>query len=480
MLFRSATHLVADLIAERISPTELTEASLNQISLLNPAVNAIVTLNQHAMQDAENLENARASGNPPGPLYGLPVGIKEVTPVAGVRTTFGSSLFSDHIPEKDAVIVNRLRKAGAIIIGKTNCPEFAAGANTWNDVFGYTRNPWNLALSAGGSTGGGAAALATGMIALAEGTDLGGSLRVPAAFCGLIGMRTSPGLIPTSPTPYLWDAFHIEGPMARTVEDLALMLQAVSGKSDASPLHQPTAGRDFLAAVENANLKGQRVAYCCDIAGIGIDDEIEKVCHRAAMEMRQTGIQVDEIDMDLSFMRQPFQILRGYWFVSRFYEFLDRIDEFGINVRNNLKAGLKITMTDLAQAEQARSRAWLLLKDFFEKYDLLLTPCVAVPPFPVEQNYPDTIGGREMETYIDWIAPTFVLSFLDLPVLSAPAGLDTNRLPVGMQIVGPPMGEERVLAFARFFQEANDIGMPELAGRQTLDGKSSSRNQTYK
>ncbi len=456
----SATE-IRNLIAQKeLSTVEVIEASLQQIEKYNKKINAVVTLNESALDDAKKLQSQNGE---PGLLFGLPVGIKDVTPVAGLRTTFGSPLFADNIPKQDALVVQRLRKTGAIILGKTNCPEFAAGGHTWNDVFGVTRNPWNPDLSPGGSTGGGAAALATGMIALSDGTDLGGSLRIPASFCGIVGLRPSPGLVPSYPSDYLWDNLHIPGPMARTVEDVALMLQAVCGQSPLSPLYQPTKDRDFVTPVSQGIPKGLKVAYCKDVAGIGIDEDIEIVCHNAAFELSQAGVEVEEIHLDLSFARQPFLTLRGYNFVSHFAKYLDNIDQFGINVSNNLKAGLKLKPEDLGAAEQARSKLWNLFRDFFKKYDHLLTPCMAVPPFPVEQNYPETIAGKKMETYVDWIAPTFVLSLTGLPVASVPCGLDTNGLPVGMQVVGKPLGEEAVLTFAKLIQEAFPIGLPDLS-----------------
>src|SRR5206468_2346675 len=233
----------------------------------NPAVNAVVTLNPRALDDAGALELRLVRREEVGLLAGLPVGIKDVTPVAGLRTTYGSPLYRDHVPTEDALVVQRLRAAGAIILGKTNCPEFAAGGNTFNEVFGRTRNPWDPTRSAGGSTGGGAAGLASGMIALAEGTDLGGSLRIPASFCGIVGLRPSVGLVPTHPTDWLWDDLQVTGPMARSAEDVALMLQAVAGPSEFSPLTQPIDGRDFVGAVQAGSGTGLRIAYCPDIAG---------------------------------------------------------------------------------------------------------------------------------------------------------------------------------------------------------------------
>ena len=235
------------------------------------------------------LDRRIAQGETAGPLCGLPVGIKDVTPVAGLRTTYGSPIYADHVPDEDAVVVTRLRNAGAIILGKTNCPEFAAGGNTFNEVFGRTRNPWNTSRSAGGSTGGGAAALASGMIALAEGTDLGGSLRIPASFCGIVGLRPSVGLVPTYPTDWAWDTLQVTGPMARTAEDVAMMLQAICGPANWSPLRQPAQGRDFVAAVTAGVGPGARIAYCADPARIGIDATIEQRCRDAAFGLTDHG-----------------------------------------------------------------------------------------------------------------------------------------------------------------------------------------------
>jgi amidase len=459
----SATELRRLLLSHDLSPVEVVEGALARIEELNGTVNAIVTINERALDDARLLELRRREYA--GLLYGLPVGIKDVTPVAGLRTTFGSQLYRDNVPQEDALVVQRLRKADAIIIGKTNTPEFAAGGNTFNEVFGRTRNPWNLERSAGGSTGGGAAALATGMIALAEGTDLGGSLRIPASFCGVVGLRPSPGLVPTYPTDYIWDTLQVTGPMARTAEDVALMLQAVCGPSPLSPLAQPWSGRDFIGAVERGPRRGLRVAYCRDVAGIGIDEAIETVCRESVFELKQAGVHVEEVSLDLSGARPAFLALRGLWFVTHMYPRLDKVERCSANVVNNVRAGLELTTKDLAAAEQMRGEVWHRMRRLLERYDHLVTPCMAVPPFPVERNFPETIAGEAMKTYVDWIAPTFVLSLAGLPIASVPCGLDAEGLPVGLQIVGPPQGEETVLALASRMQEANPIGLPAVGAK---------------
>jgi amidase len=458
-----AAHEIARRVrAREVSPVEVLDACMARVERHNPLLNAVVTLNPGARDDAAELERRMARGEDPGPLAGVPVGIKDVTEVAGVRTTYCSPLFADHVPAEDAEVVRRLRAAGAIILGKTNTPEFAAGGNTFNAVFGLTRNPWNPERSAGGSTGGGAAGLATGMFGLAQGTDLGGSLRIPASFCGVVGLRPSVGLVPTWPQEYIWDPMQVTGVMGRTAEDVALGLQAVAGPSDLAPLAQPVDGRDFAAAVRGADVRGRRFAYCRDIGGIGIDADVERVCREAAFALREAGAVVEEIDLDLSYARKPFLALRGYWFVAQLYPHLDRLEEFGVNVANNMRAGLAVTMTELGAAEQARRRIWEDFRALFGQFDHLLTPTMAVPPFPVEENFPRTVGGREMETYVDWLAPTFVLSMTGLPVASVPAGVDSAGMPVGLQIVAPPRGEERALAAAGIVQQLRPMPRPRL------------------
>ena len=452
----SASELRRRIAAREVTVVEYVEACLERVAQLNPTLNAIVTLNPDVLQDAAQLDRRIKKGEDPGPLCGLTVGIKDVTPVAGLRTTFGSPIYADHVPKEDALIVRRLREAGAVILGKTNCPEFAAGANTFNEVFGRTRNPWDTTKSAGGSTGGGAAALATGMIALAEGTDLGGSLRIPAAFCGITGLRPSVGLVPTHPTDWVWDTLQVTGPMARTAEDMALMLQTIAGPAEHSPFAQPIDERDFVRGARGAR-RNLRLAYCPDIAGIGVDADVERVCRDAAFALADKGAVVEEVALDLSAARPAFLSLRGLWFVTQMFSRLHMQDRFGPNVGNNVRSGLEVTSREIAAAEAYRGHLWHQFRQFFNEYDHLLTPCVAVPPFPVEQNYPDTIAGKSMKTYIDWIAPTFVLSLTGLPSASVPAGVDSSGMPVGLQIAGGQFGEEDVLSIAGQIQRLRPL-----------------------
>src|SRR5438093_9807937 len=350
---RSACELAQLVRSREVSPVAVLDACLERLERFNPTLNAVVTVNERARDDARELERRLTKGETPGLLCGLPVGIKDVTAVKGLRTTFGSPLYRDFVPAEDALVVQRLRAAGAVILGKTNTPEFAAGGNTFNEVFGRTRNPWNPALSAGGSTGGGCAALATGMIALAEGTDLGGSLRIPASFCGVVGLRPSVGLVPTYPRDWPWGPLQVTGPVARTATDAALMLQAVCGPSPLAPLAQPVAGRAFVRAVAAGLARGLRVAYCPDVAGIGIDPAIEDGCRRAACGLEQLGAGVEGVQLDLAFARPAFLALRGLWFVAQMHPRLDQLHRLGPNVANNVKSGLGTTTREFAAADAA-------------------------------------------------------------------------------------------------------------------------------
>lgn len=461
---RSATELARLIATSAVSPVEVLEAHLETTARLNPHVNAVCTLDaDQAMKTARALERRIMAGEVVGALAGLPTGIKDVTPTAGIRTTYGSPLYADHVPNEDAAVVTQLRQADAIIVGKTNTPEFAAGANTVNRVFGATRNPWDLDKSVGGSTGGGAAALASGMIALAEGTDFGGSLRVPAAFCGMVGLRPTAGLIPSHPVPTPWDVGRVHGPMARTAEDVALMLDAVTGLSDLSPISTPPpwkSVREAMAAAPGA--QGLRLVYSPDIAGVGVDPEIDGVCRAAARGLADAGATVIESEFSLADGADAYQALRGLWMVTNYFGHLDNLDKLFANLRGNIESGLKLTARDLAAAEQKRAELWHRCRALFAGADLLLTPTAPVAPFPVTQNYPDTIAGNKMATYIDWIAPTFLVTLCGLPGISAPCGRTKAGLPVGLQIVGPRFSEPRLLALAKLVQEAKPLGFSPL------------------
>jgi amidase len=465
-LVRQSARELARLIRTRaVSPLDVLDAHLAAIKALNPKLNAVVTLaEEQARDNAQRAEQAVMTGEPLGALHGLPVGIKDITQTAGIRTTFASPLLKDNVPSEDEEVVRRLKAAGAIVLAKTNTPEFACGANTNNALFGPTRNPWNPALSPAGSSGGSAVAVATGMTALAQGTDYGCSIRIPAAFCGIVGIRPTPGLIPSYPKPLAWDPGEVHGPLARDAEDAALMLDAMVGFSRISPISVAPPWQSALAELQRReDIKRLRIAYVSDIAGIGVEAEIDATCRDAAAALSKLGAHVDHIEFDASAGRAPYQTWRGFWMVGRQYERLAQIDAFGPNLKGNVEAGLKLTASDFAAAEETRMAMFDRFHKLFERFDVLLTPAAPVKPYPVEMNFPDTINGKSFENYIDWIAPAYLITLVSLPAATAPAGLSQDGLPIGMQIVAPRFEEPLILRVARLIHRASNVGRPPLA-----------------
>ena len=465
-LVRKSARELARLIAARaVSPVEVLDAYLAVIAALNPKLNAIVTLAADQARDAaKRAENAVMKGEPLGPLHGLPIGVEDVTPTAGIRTTLASPLFKDYVPAGNAEAVCRLKAAGAIVLAKTNTPEFGCGANTTNALFGLTRNPWNPALSPAGSSGGSAVAVAAGMLPIAQGTDFGCSIRIPAAFCGIVGIRPTPGLTPSRPLHLPWDPGQVHGPLARDAEDAALFLDAIVGFSRLSPISVAPPWRSALAELERGDdIKGLRVAYVSDIAGIGVEAEIDSICRDAAATLAERGAQVEQIEFDASDGRAAYQTWRGFWMVGQQYERLAQIDQFGANLRGNVEAGLKLNSLDFAVAEHKREEMFQRFRKLFERYDVLLTPAAPIKPYPVEKNFPDRINGRRFENYIDWIAPAYLITLMSLPAATAPAGLSQDGLPVGMQIVAPRFEEPLILRVARLIHQASAVGWPPIA-----------------
>ena len=459
---KTAVELASLIAREEVGPVEVLDSHLAAISRVNPKLNAIVTLVADAAREqAREAEAAVLRGDKLGALHGLPVVIKDITPTKGIRTTYGSPLFKDNVPSEDAEVVRRLKAAGAIVLGKTNTPEFGAGANTFNEVFGVTRNPWNPALSPAGSSGGSAVAVATGMAPLAQGTDFGCSIRMPASFCGIVGIRPTPGLTPNWPMPLAWDPGQVHGTLARTAEDAALMLDAIVGFSRISPISVAPPWASARAIVAKANdAKGLRIAYVSDIAGIGLEPEIDAICRAAAMSLRDAGAIVDEIAFDISDGKSPYQAWRGLWMVGQQFANLDRLEEFGVNLKGNVKAGLKVSPLDFAACEQKRAQLFQRFAKFFEQYDLLITPQSPVKQFPVEMNFPTLINGRKLENYTDWIAGSFLITLMSLPGGSVPAGQTSDGLPVGIQVVGPRFEEPLILSVMKIVQQTCPVGWP--------------------
>jgi amidase len=459
---KSAIELASMLRARAVGPVEVLDAHLAAIARLNPHLNAIVTLAADQARDAAVRAEARImAGEPTGPLEGLPFGVKDVTETAGIRTTYGSPLHADFVPTEDAEVVRRLKAAGAILLGKTNTPEFATGANTVNAVFGATCNPWNPALSPAGSSGGSAVAVASGMLPLAQATDFGASIRIPAAFCGIVGIRPTPGLTPNHPMPLGWDPGQVHGPLARSAEDAALMLDAMVGLSRLSPISVAPpwrSAREVVAGTDDA--RGLRIAYTSDIAGIGVEREIDDICRAAARSLGDAGAAVEEIAFDVSEGRDAYQVWRGAWMVGQQHTRLGQRAEFGENLRGSVEHGLTLTVADLAAAEAARLAVFHRFRVLFERFDVLLTPAAPVKPYPIELNFPTEVAGRALANYIDWLAPAFLVTLAGLPAGSVPAGKTADGLPVGLQVVAPRFEEPLILSVAKLVQQANPIGWP--------------------
>jgi amidase len=437
---------LARLYARRtVSPLEVLQAALARIDTVNPQVNAFVTLTRdQAVREARRATAALRRGKNLPPLFGVPVGIKDVTETKGILTTFGSTLFKGHVPEVDAVVVERLRAAGAIVLGKTNTPEFAFGPNTVNAVFGATRNPWNLARTAGGSSGGSAAALATGMCPIAEGTDLGGSLRGPASHCGVVGFRTTPGLIPRYPSVLAWDTYSVEGPMARTVADAALMLSVMAGPDARSPISYGVDTRALTRAVRAPSVKGWRIAWTPDLGGlVAVDGEVLQVFEGAVAALRGAGARMEAACPDMAEVPEIVRLSRGFLMVARHGDKLPKHrDVLQPGLVENTEQGLALTAADVARGELLRTVLWNRVREFLADRDVWVTPTTALPPFPLEKP----LTGRSFLTY--------AFSVLGLPAISVPAGFTKDGLPIGLQIVGKWGGEAAVLRAAAAFEAA--------------------------
>ncbi len=456
LCFTPAATLVRLFRGKQVSPVAVTNAILSRIEAVNPALNAYVAVAADAaLRAARAAERAIMKRAPLGPLHGVPVSIKDLTETAGIRTTWGSKIFEHHVPTEDALVVTRLKRAGAIVIGKTNTSEFGSGANTYNAVFGATRNPWNPDLTCGGSTGGGAVALATGMGQLAEGSDLGGSLRTPAAFCGVVGFRTSPGLVPIHPTALGWDTYGVHGPMARTVGDTALMLSVIAGADPRAPLSYPVDGKDFLRAVTRPSVRGLRIAWSADLGVCPIDREIRRVTATAPRVFERLGARVDTAHPDFSGLVDIVLVSRGARQAAAHAEKLAKWrDVMQDNLVKNIEYGLTLTADDIGRCERARTALFHRVRAFFERYDLILAPTTSVPPFPVSMPYPAEVDGRPMTSYIEWLLPTYAFTVVGLPAITVPCGFTRDRLPVGVQIAGPWRSEARVLRAAAAFEAA--------------------------
>ncbi|WP_439814861.1 amidase [Zavarzinia sp. CC-PAN008] len=447
---KSARAMVALLKAREISPLEAVDAALARIEATDPAINAMPILcPERARAHAARL-TAQGGGREeagPGWLAGLPIAVKDLTEVEGVRTTWGSTLFRDHVPARSDVMVERLERRGAIVVGKSNTPEFGAGGATFNEVFGITRNPWNTAHSVGGSSGGSAAALAAGQVWLATGSDLGGSLRTPAAFCGIVGFRVTPFRVAAGPSPSPFDSLSVEGPMARDVADVALMLDAMAGVDPLDPLSLPEPAVPFQQAL--AGPLPARVAFSRDLGLVPVDDEVAALCEQAARLLARDGARVAHATPDLTGAHEVFRTDRALAFRARFSPLPpEKRAQLKEEIEWNTRMGEGLGVDDILRAQALRGAIVQRMAAFFAEHDILIAPATVVPPPIAEERWVTGVGGHRFDTYLDWLAIAYGITVTACPSLALPCGLTRDGLPVGLQIVGPPRAEAAVLACA--------------------------------
>ncbi len=457
LCFLTATELAGRIRRREVSCREALEAHLEQIERINPQVNAIVTLVAERAIDQARRADAETAPDARGPLYGLPVAHKDLVLTRGIRTTLGSPIFADFVPEQDEIIVERMRQAGAITLGKTNAPEFGAGSQTYNAVFGATRNPYDLSKTCGGSSGGAAVALACGMIPLADGSDLGGSLRNPASFCNVVGLRPSPGRVPVWPHRVAWFPLAVEGPMARTVQDAALLLSVLAGPDPRAPQAINAPGGLFNQALERS-FQGVRIAWSRTLGGLPVDPRVSAVLESRRAVFEGLGCIVEEATPDFSHADEIFRVWRAWYFELALGELLaDHRARMKDAVVWNIEQGQKLSGPQIGQAERRRTELYHHMREFMDRYAFLIAPVSQVPPFAVEQEYVTEINGIALDSYLDWMKSCSCISVTGLPAISVPAGFTPEGLPVGVQIVGRYQDEPGLLQLAHAFEQATGV-----------------------
>jgi amidase len=457
LCFLSATELVALLRTKKVSAREVMQAHLAQIDRVNPKVNAIVTLvADRAMADAAKADEAMARVRPLGALHGLPVAHKDLFDTAGIRTTRGSPFYRDNVPTTDAPIVQRIAAAGAITCGKTNTPEFGAGSQTFNTVFGATRNPYDVSKTCGGSSGGAAVALACGMVPIADGSDTGGSLRNPASFCNVVGLRPSPGRVPSD--AHTWSPLAVSGPMGRNVADVALLLSAIAGPEPHDPLSIDEDPSQFAKPLDR-NFKGIRVAWWKGLGGIPFEAEIRRVVDDNRKVFESLGCVVEEAEPDFTGVDVAFPTLRHLSYHASYAGLLkQRAEWVKDTVQWEIAEAERQTAADVAKASARQSLMFKQSADLFQRFDYFILPVTQVAPFDVTVPYLKEVAGTTMPTYIDWMRSCWYVTFMSNPAMSVPAGFTTSGLPVGIQIVGRARGEWSVLQLAHAFEAATRHG----------------------
>ncbi|HSE00090.1 MAG TPA: amidase family protein [Burkholderiales bacterium] len=454
----SAVEAVRLLKRREVSPLELIDACAARVESTNSKINALVTLCYDRARDhARRIMSERRADPPSQYLHGLPIAVKDGTDVAGVRCTSGSRIYADRIAPSSDVVVQRLEANGAVVIGKTNLPEFAAGGNTFNDVFGATLNPWDVRTTSSGSSGGSAAALAAGQVWLATGGDFGGSIRTPSSYCSTTGLRPSPGMVArTSRQPF--NPLSVEGPMARDVADTALMFDAEAGWHPLDPLSQVGPHPSFSEAAARPH-KPARVAFSTDL-GIAraVDREVRAACRAAAERLARDGVVVEEAHPDLSDAERIFHTLRGAVFVGRHAQLMEKHRHlYKPEIIENTEIGLKLTPREIVEAEIAQGELIRRTARFFEKYDLLICPAVTCPPFDVNQRYPKEVDGVAFEGYMGWLVLTLSITVTACPVMALPGGFTGSGLPIGLQLMGPPRSEAKLISMASYLEALLDV-----------------------
>ncbi len=458
--FMDAVELAARIRDRELSAREVMAAHLDQIARVNPKVNAIITriTDDEALALADAADRKLASGAEVGPLHGLPVAHKDLAPTKGMRTTQGSPLHANDIPEVDALIVERLKAGGALTIGKTNVPEFGAGSQTFNPIFGATLNPYDTSKTCGGSSGGAAVSLACGMVPIADGSDLGGSLRNPGNFNNVVGFRVSPGRVPNWPSSLPWWPLSVVGPMARSVRDVALMLTAIAGPDRRSPIAIEQPASLFASPLER-DFKGVRVAWSPDLGGLPVDPRVTAVLESQRHVFADLGCDVVEATPDFTDAEEIFQTLRAWSFAQAHESDLrDHRDQLKDTVIWNTEQGIGLSGLDVSQAEMKRGQLYARMMEFMDTHEYLLCPVNQVPPFDVSKPYPTEINGIELDNYIAWMRSCYYITVTGLPAISVPCGFTPEGLPVGIQIVGRHHNDFGVLQLAYVFEQTTQVG----------------------
>jgi len=459
LCFMSAVEMAQLIRAKKLSAREVMAEHLKQIERVNPKVNAIVTLvAEMAIADAAKADEMQARGEKLGSLHGLPVAHKDLLETRGIRTTYGSPLFKDNIPTEDDLVVARMKSAGAITVGKTNTPEFGAGSQTFNSVFGATRNPYDLTKTCGGSSGGAAVALVCGMAPVASGSDAGGSLRNPAAFCNVVGLRPSTGRVPAVKAGIAWSTLSTQGCMGRSVADLALALSTIAGPDSRAPLSINEPG-EVLARPLDRSFKGVRVAWFKDLGGVPFDPRVRTIVdvHRATFE--SLGCIVEQAEPDFSSADNSFRVLRAWLAASNYgTQLRQHPDAFKDTLAEEIERGMRLSGQDVARAEVGHSQMYRRFQTFLERYEYFILPTTQLPPFDVTTPYPTKIAGVKFDNYIDWMKACWYISITGNPAASVPAGFTPEGLPVGLQIVGRDKQDFSVLQMAYAFEQVTGFG----------------------